>query len=240
MFRLEHIALETPAAVVETVTPSLTQYHVAAEQQQESAYVDDESDRISLNCEDGSLSSHSPDGNYATDDVANQSRRSSHSVSRSNDKVNVDENVEHMLTESNDQQDEQIHSQSNNSSATILDFSLKLDDTNKNLFNSTNRPRSLNPNGKARSGKRKHQNGNIDGKQSSLNAPTRIFHADAFCSICRKVRNLSVFSFMSTLVLKINKSIIHISIQYFRNSATNIFSKHSELTFSLVVLIRVL
>jgi hypothetical protein len=51
-------------------SPSLTQYHVAAEQQ-ESGIGDDDSDRISLNCEDGSLSSDSTGEHYAMEDIIN-------------------------------------------------------------------------------------------------------------------------------------------------------------------------
>ena len=38
-----------------------------------------------------------------------------------------------------------------------------------------------------RSLKRKHPNGNIDNGWK-LSMPSRIFHADAFCGICRKVQ----------------------------------------------------
>ena len=46
-------------------------------------------DRISLNCEDGSLSSHSTGEHYAMEDIINRSRRSSsdQQQSRSNDKI---------------------------------------------------------------------------------------------------------------------------------------------------------
>lgn len=189
---MEHIIVDPPAAaaaaVVEPILPSLTQYHVAAEQQQESALIDDESDRISLNCEDGSLSSHSPNEHYAMEDILNRSRPSSHSTNRSNEKTTLDENLEQIYNDPAENQDEQTP-QPSQSNVAVLDFSLKYDETNKNLFNSTNRPRALNPNGKSRSFKRKHQNGNLESKNGNFNGPTRIFHADAFCTICQKVRS---------------------------------------------------
>lgn len=127
-FRLEHAVLDNPP--IPSDSSSLTQYHVAAEQN-----LDDQSDKISLNCEDGSLSSQSNEENL------------------SNKPPNT---------------------------TGVLDFSLKLNDTNK----SSNRSRSLNTSNKSRSLKRKHpSNGNTDQRTT----PNRIFHADAFCSICRKV-----------------------------------------------------
>lgn len=180
--RLEHIIVDPPAPL-EPIVSSLTQYHVAAEQQHESALIDDDSDRNSLNCEDGSLSSQSPNEHYAMEDILNRSRRSSHPTHRTNDKTNFEENID-----SNDQQEEQQQiGQTSQTNFNVLDFSLKFDDNNKNLFNSSNRSRALNPTGKSRSLKRKHpSNGNLETKNVNSNGPTRIFHADAFCSICRK------------------------------------------------------
>jgi hypothetical protein len=68
--RLEHVVLDNPSNVVVTcdslnsssILPSITQYHVAAEQQ-DIGNGDEEYDQISLNCEDGSLSSQSTDEN---------------------------------------------------------------------------------------------------------------------------------------------------------------------------------
>lgn len=144
LFRLEHAVLDNPPIPSDS-SSSLTQYHVAAEQN-----LDDESDQISLNCEDGSLSSQSNEENLSTKPT---------------------------------------------NTTGVLDFSLKFDDTNK----SSNRSRSLNTSNKSRSLKRKHpSNGNIDHRTT----PNRIFHADAFCSICRKVfrtnkshRNIAFSSF---------------------------------------------
>lgn len=125
------------------------------------------------------------------EDILNRSRRSSHPASRTNDKNHLEENIEQMLVDSNEEQ------QANHSTSNVLDFSLKLDETNKNLFNSTNRPRALNPTGKSRSLKRKHPNGNSNQKNGTSTQPARIFHADAFCNICRKV-NAALFLLVST------------------------------------------
>jgi hypothetical protein len=128
----------------------MTQYHVAAEQQDV-----DECDRVSLNCEDGSLSSHSTGEHYAIEDIINRS-------------------------------EEQIENNHETQPSGALDFSFKIDDTNEHLLNPTNRSRSINTSNKSRSLKRKHPNGNID-NGGTISMPTRIFHADAFCGICRKV-----------------------------------------------------
>ncbi|CAF0843745.1 unnamed protein product [Adineta steineri] len=177
--RLEHAVLENSSNVNVTgdlvnstsiLPSSITQYHVAAEQQ-DIGIGDDECDRISLNCEDGSLSSQSTGEQYNTDDVINRSTITS-----------TNENGETILNE-----EEQINTNNNNNETTsgVLDFSFKIDNTNEHLLNSTNRSRSLNTSNKSRSLKRKHPNGNIDngGAISMLN---RVFHADAFCGICRK------------------------------------------------------
>jgi hypothetical protein len=91
-----------------------------------------------------------------------------------------------------------------------LDFSFKMDGTNEHLLNSTNRSRSLNTSNKSRSLKRKHPNDNIDNGGTISMPPTRIFHADAFCGICRKVE---IFFFFLN----------NISYFSFRNFAINIF-----------------
>ncbi|CAF1462187.1 unnamed protein product [Adineta steineri] len=185
--RLEHVVLESTPPTCDTINsstsilPSLTQYHVAAEQQESGGVGDDDSDRVSLNCEDGSLSSHSVGEHYAMEDIINRSRRPSHQQqSRSNDKTNFDENIERMLIEENEQQEDIDH---DNETIGALDFSLKLDEANKH---SLNRSRSINTTGKPRSLKRKHQNGLTDNNNGTISIPTRIFHADAFCTICRK------------------------------------------------------
>lgn len=188
IFRLEHVVLESTSTCdtinSSSILPPLTQYHVAAEQQ-EGGIGDDDSDRVSLNCEDGSLSSHSTGEHYAMEDIINRSRRSSHQhQSRSIDKTNLDENIERMLVEENEQHE---HMDNNNEPIGILDFSLKMDEANKNSLNSTNRSRSINLTGKPRSLKRKHQNDTAD-NNGTISMPTRIFHADAFCAICRKVK----------------------------------------------------
>jgi hypothetical protein len=173
--RLEHVVLETPSTCdtinSSSILPPLTQYHVAAEQQEgRIGGVDDDdnnSDRVSLNCEDGSLSSHSTGEHYAMEDILNHSRRPLHQQqTRTNEKINFDEN----------EQQEHIDHQP----IGVLDFSLKFDETNKQ----SNRSRSINTIGKSRSLKRKHPNGSTDNGTNST--PTRIFHADAFCGICRK------------------------------------------------------
>ena len=120
------------------------------------------------------------------EDIINRSGRLSTShqqQSRSNDKMNFDENIQRILIEENEQQE---HIDHDNETIGVLDFSLKIDEMNKN---STNRSRSINTIGKSRSLKRKHQNGITDAANSAISMPTRIFHADAFCGICRKVRN---------------------------------------------------
>lgn len=181
--RLEHIIVESSSTNDTLNTSAIlpTQYHVAAEQQ-ESAIGDDESDRASLNCEDGSLSSQSTTGeHYAMEDILNRSRRHLHQQQiHSNEKINFNENLSKISIEEN-KQDEQIDS--DNQGTNILDFSMKLDELNKQ---SINRSRSINPMNKSRSLKRKHQNGLTDNNNGTINVPSRIFHADAFCGICRK------------------------------------------------------
>jgi hypothetical protein len=193
IFRLEHVVLDTPATCdtinSSSILPSLTQYHVAAEQQEGGIGGDDDSDRVSLNCEDGSLSSHSTGEHYAMEDIINRSTRPSHQQqqSRSNEKSNLDENIERMLIEGNEEQEHMDH---NNQPIGVLDFSLKIDEMNKN---SPHRSRSINISGKSRSLKRKHQNGITDNNNGAIPMPSRIFHADAFCGICRKVKNSKYF-----------------------------------------------
>ena len=176
MFRLEHVVLETPSTC-DTIIPPLTQYHVAAEQQETGIVGDDDddnhSDRVSLNCEDGSLSSHSTGEHYAMEDILNHSQRPVHQQQiRTNDKNDFDEN------------EQQEHSE--HQTMGVLDFSIKYDETNKQ----SNRSRSINTMGKPRSLKRKHPNGSTDNGTNST--PTRIFHADAFCGICRKVKRKNI------------------------------------------------
>ncbi len=57
-----------------TINSSLTQYYVAAEQQ-ECRNNDDDSDRISLKYKDGHLSSHSTGEHYAMKDITDRSRQ---------------------------------------------------------------------------------------------------------------------------------------------------------------------
>jgi hypothetical protein len=112
------------------------------------------------------------------EDIINRSRRTlHHQQSHSNDKINFDENIQRILIEENEQQEH------DNQTIGVLDFSIKIDETNKH---SINRSRSINTIGKSRSLKRKHQNGITDNNNGIVSIPTRIFHADAFCGICRK------------------------------------------------------
>lgn len=123
-----------------------------------------------MNCEDGSLSSHSLGEHYAMEDILNRSRRPSHQqVNRTNEKS------ERMSIEENEQEE--------HGTIGVLDFSLKLDEANKLPIN---RSRTMNSTGKVRALKRKHHNGVTDNGTAAI--PTRIFHADAFCTICRKVK----------------------------------------------------
>jgi hypothetical protein len=117
------------------------------------------------------------------EDIINRSRRPHQQQSRSN---LTDET---MLSEENEQQQQQQIDNDDERAIGALDFSIKMDETNEHLFNSTNRSRSLNTSSKSRSLKRKHVNGNID-NGGTVSMPTRIFHADAFCGICRKVQSL--------------------------------------------------
>ncbi|CAF1643772.1 unnamed protein product [Adineta ricciae] len=155
--RLEHVVTDNPSTIPlasdsgnsSSILPPLTQYHVAAEQQTFGSTGigrDDECDRVSLNCEDGSLSSQSTGEHYTIDDGNHRTQTE--------------------LTSTNDEENRTF-------------------DSNEHLFNSTNRSRSLNPAKKSRSLKRKHSNGNLD-PIGTMSTPTRIFHADAFCAICRK------------------------------------------------------
>lgn len=201
-FRLEHVVLESAPTCdtinTSSILPPLTQYHVAAEQQ-ESGIGDDDSDRVSLNCEDGSLSSHSTGEHYAMEDIINRSRRLSHQhQSQSIDKTNADENIERMLIEENEQQEHMVH---HNETIGILDFSLKADDNNKHSLNVANRSRSIGSTGKSRSLKRKHQNDNIIDNNGTISMPTRIFHADAFCGICRKVESYFILYYQLLKIL---------------------------------------
>lgn len=197
--RLEHVVVEsTPACEPLNSTPalpSLTQYHVAAEQQ-ESGLADDDSDRVSLHCEDGSLSSHSLGEHFAMEDILNRSRRPSHQpATRATEKGNFDGSLERMLIEENEQQD---FAEQDRAATGALDFSLKLADAARP---SNARARSLNSTGKARSLKRKHQNGSTDNNNGNTSMPTRIFHADAFCSICRKVSRATVLFLLTPVAL---------------------------------------
>jgi len=126
------------------------------------------------------------------EDIINRSRRTlNHQQSRSNDKINFDENIQRILIEENQQQE---HIDHDNQTIGVLDFSLKIDETNKHSLNSTNRSRSINTIGKSRSLKRKHQNETTDNNNGIVSIPTRIFHADAFCGICRKVENIQILN----------------------------------------------
>ena len=195
-FRLEHVALESSSTSdrlnASTIHPTpLTQYHVAAEQHESEIDDDDDddddddndSDRISLNCEDGSLSSLSTGEHYAMEDIVNCSKRTlCQNSSNTMNKINFDENIEKMLIEENYQQQQER----NKETMGIIDFSLKMNEVNKNLLN---RSRSINATNKIRTLKRKYQNGTIDNNTGTISMPTRIFHADAFCGICQKVKN---------------------------------------------------
>ncbi len=159
--------MDNPSNVVVTcdslnsssILPSITQYHVAAEQQ-DIGNGDEEYDQISLNCEDGSLSSQS-----------------------------TDENLQEQIPNNNE---------TTTTTGSVLDFSFKITDTNE----SPNRSRSLNTSNKSRSLKRKHPNGNID-NGGTITMPTRIFHADAFCGICRKVENFRISKRIHSIILGI-------------------------------------
>jgi len=125
------------------------------------------------------------------EDIINRSRPPSHQQqSRSNDKTNFAENIERMLIEENEQQE---HINHDNQTIGVLDFSLKLDESTKH---SINRSRSMNTIGKVRSLKRKHQNGITDNNNGTISIPTRIFHADAFCGICRKVEKIPILNLL--------------------------------------------
>lgn len=200
---MEHAAHETPSSTCETINsssihPPLTQYHVAAEQQQdETGLIDDESDRVSLNCEDGSLSSSQSIGeHYAMEDILNRSRRPSHQQYRTNEKQrnHFEQTIDRLLVEENDQHE---HMKQDNTPMNVLDFSLKLDNETKksSTSNTSHRSRSINTIGKSRSLKRKHLNESTDNNNGTTSIPTRIFHADAFCGICRKVKRRKFYSF---------------------------------------------
>ena len=166
--RLEHLVMENGSTVAlpfesgtsSSILPSLTQYHVAAEQQ-DVGIVDDECDRISLNCEDGSLSSHST-GEHDTIDEVNQRSQSRSTLSNDEGICNPND---------------------------ALDCTWKSDKSVEHPFHSNHRARVLNSSRKSRATKRKH----LDGNSEPLPTSTRIFHPDAFCTICRKV-NASVSS----------------------------------------------
>ena len=188
--RLEHVAVDNPTSAgvpgdgsaSPSILSSITPYHIAAEQQDEDATVD----RTSLNCEDGSLSSHSTGEHYAMEDIINRSRDSTEDPTRSNGRsIDADENLRRRTSEDNERE---MDDDQQRIIAGALDFSFKIDEANQRLFNSSYRSRSINASNKSRSLKRKHPNaGNAD-HEETLAIPNRIFHADAFCAICRKVR----------------------------------------------------
>lgn len=222
---MEHVALETPSTCEtinsSSILPPLTQYHVAAEHQDTSLADDDDddddattaaADRASLNCEDGSLSSQSPGEHYAMEDIINRSRRPTHQQYRPNEKRNLEQTFDRLLVEENDQQE---HMEDDHTPMGVLDFSLKLDGTNKLTGHTSHRSRPINPIGKSRNLKRKHLNGTTDNNNGTTSTPARIFHADAFCAICRKVKQTNLFSPFNSRFS-------------FRNFVINIFSRLSK------------
>lgn len=215
---MEHVVLETPSTCEtinsSSILPPLTQYHVAAEHQETSlADADDDAgDHVSLNCEDGSLSSQSPGEHYAMEDIINRSRRLTHQQYRTNEKRNVEHTFDRLLVEENDQQE---HMEDDHTPMGVLDFSLKLDETNKLIGTTSHRSRSMNSIGKSRSLKRKHMNGTTDNTNGTTSTPARIFHADAFCAICRKVKTKQTFSSFHSFLSS-------------RNFVINIFSRLSK------------
>ena len=150
------------------------------------------------------------------EDIINRSRRSSHPQSRSNEKSNSNGTTEQNFIEENQQEEHVNDPHHHLSGVGVLDFSLKLDNNSKHPSNSSNRPRSLNSTGKSRSLKRKSQSGASDNSNGSLSMPKRIFHADAFCSICQKVHRC----------VRLHSHTSHVTRS--RNSATNTFSKLSK------------
>lgn len=185
-FRLEHVladnvtstGVSTDGLSSPSILSSVTPYHKAAELQEVAMDDDTTADQTSLNCEDGSLSSHSTGEHYAMEDIINRSR--------SNERLlDTDENLR-MTT--NDDNEREITQDYERMITGALDFSFKMDETNQGLFNSTNRSRSINTSNKSRSLKRKHLNDNTD-HEETVPIPNRIFHADAFCTLCRKVRS---------------------------------------------------
>ena len=188
--RLEHVAVDNPASTgvpgdgsaSPSILSSITSYHIAAEAQDEDATAD----RTSLNCEDGSLSSHSTGEHYAMEDIINRSRDSTQDPPRSNGRsIGADENLRRRTSEDNERE---MDDDQQRIIAGALDFSFQIDEANQRLFNSSNRSRSINASNKSRSLKRKHPNADNADHDETLAMPNRIFHADAFCAICQKVR----------------------------------------------------
>ena len=168
------------------ILSSVTPYHRAAEQQEIGMDDDAAADRTSLNCEDGSLSSQSTGEHYAMEDIINRSRDSPQDPQRSNGRsIDADENLRRRTSDDSEQEITDDHQRRITGA---LDFSFKIDDVNQRLFNSSNRSRSINASNKSRSLKRKHPHGGNSDHEETLAMPNRIFHADAFCAICRKVR----------------------------------------------------
>jgi len=121
------------------------------------------------------------------------------------DQTSTNENIQTLL---NEKQQEQISNNNETTTTGVIDFSFKINEKTEH----SNRSRSLNTSNKSRSLKRKHPNGNID-HGGTISMPTRIFHADAFCGICRKVQ---IFEFY----LKKKKIFF---VLYSRNFVINIF-----------------
>ena len=193
--RLEHVVADNLTSigvpddglVSPSILSSITPYHIAAEQHDVSMDDDAAADRTSLNCEDGSLSSHSTGEHYAMEDIINRSRDSlQHPTGFNGRSTDHDENLQRRTSGDNAPEMNDEHQRMINGA---FDSSFKIDEINEHSFNSNNRSSSINASNKSRSLKRKYPNGVKSADHEEILAMSnRIFHADAFCAICRKVR----------------------------------------------------
>ncbi|CAF0847096.1 unnamed protein product [Didymodactylos carnosus] len=176
-----------------------TLYHVAAsmiEDEEEEEEERDTCDRISLNCEDGSCdtsrspSSYMPEEHYAMEDIINRTSEKQQRQRRNTTDMNGEQQERNVSSSSsaptNNNHDEEEE---------VLDFSLK--EKSKTSNGSLARTVHGKINTSSKAFKKSHHNqlsqiksmsNNmiVNGMKRQQHEPKKIFHADAFCAICRK------------------------------------------------------